>query len=130
MGGVLLIDDDEDLLAAMGDLIAALGAAPVVALRSLAELVDAAPRALRCELAIVDVNLGAGVPTGLDVYEWLRARSFAGRVAFLTGHAINHPLVRRACRLGAARLYQKPIELRDLVELLGVEAPRPLAHRR
>ena len=28
MGGVLLIDDDEDLLAAMSDLIAALGRSP------------------------------------------------------------------------------------------------------
>ncbi len=130
MGGVLLIDDDEDLLDALSDLIAAVGGGPVLALGSLDELVAAAPRALGCALAIVDINLGPGAPSGIDVYEWLLAHSFAGRIAFLTGHARNHPLVKRACRIGGAEVHQKPIELPELIELLGVAAPQRLARRR
>src|SRR6266498_266894 len=39
MGGVLVIDDDEDLLGALSDLIAALSQRPCLTMRSLAELV-------------------------------------------------------------------------------------------
>jgi len=118
MGGVLVIDDDEDLLGALSDLIAALSQRPCLTMRSLAELVSAAPSALECDLAVVDINLGSGEPTGIDVYEWLRARGFRGRIVFLTGHAFSHPLVQRACALGHARVLRKPIGVVELRALL------------
>jgi FixJ family two-component response regulator len=129
MGAVLLIDNDQDLLEALGDLIALVSGQPCLALRSLGELVDAATRALECELAIVDINLDPGAPSGIDVYAWLRSQRFSGRIVFLTGHAQGHPLVQRACQLGHARVFRKPIELVELNALIrGVPAP-PLVPR-
>ncbi len=86
---------------------------------SFAELVESREAVLACELAVLDVNLGAGQPSGLDAYEWLKREGFAGRVVFLTGHAPSHPLVQRAHRLGDARVFAKPItseELRSLID--------------
>jgi FixJ family two-component response regulator len=119
MGGVFLIDDDEDLLGALGDLIALISHRPCLTVGSLADLIAVAARALECELGIVDVNLGVDEPSGLDVYDWLRAQRFAGRIVFLSGHAPAHPLVQKACRLGHAQVFRKPIDvscLRAVIE--------------
>jgi DNA-binding response OmpR family regulator len=116
-GCVLLLDDDDDLREAIGDLLGLFGAR-CLALPSVAELNAAAASALRCRLAILDVNLGDGQPSGVDAYEWLRAHDFRGRIVFLTGHAATHPAVARAAGLGV-RVLAKPIEsseLRALVE--------------
>src|SRR5262249_22772584 len=91
---VVLIDDDEDLRASIADLVESCGKR-CLAVGSLAELVDHRAAALACELAIVDVNLGAAKPSGIDAYEWLRGEGFDGRIVFLTGHAPSHPLVSR-----------------------------------
>jgi FixJ family two-component response regulator len=129
MGGVLLIDNDQDLLEALSDLIAVVSRQPCLALRSLAELLDVGAQALDCELAIVDINLGAGAPSGVDVYGWLRSQRFRGRIVFLTGHAHAHPLVQRACRLGHAQVLRKPIELNELSALILGQAAPPIAPR-
>src|SRR5579862_5380074 len=52
--------------------------------------------ALGSRLAILDVNLGPGCPSGLDAHSWLAAEHFSGRIVFLTGHAQSYPLVERA----------------------------------
>jgi hypothetical protein len=49
-------------------------------------MVELAPKVLNCTLAILDVNLGAGNPSGVDAYRWLKQERFVGRVVFLTGH--------------------------------------------
>ena len=116
-GSVLLLDDDDDLREAIADLLGLFGAR-CVAMPSLRALVDAQAAALGCTLAILDVNLGDGQPSGVEAYEWLRGQGFAGRIVFLTGHAASHPAVARAARLGV-RVLAKPIEsseLRALVE--------------
>lgn len=74
-------------------------------------------RRLACRVAILDVNLGEGQPTGVDAYEWLRAHSFAGSVVFLTGHAPTHPAVALAVKSGA-RVLAKPIKIDELHALL------------
>lgn len=114
---VLLIDDDEDVLDTMGDLVRLLGGS-CVALSGFAELLERREEALRCALAIVDVNLGADEPSGLDVYTWLRAARFPGRVMFLSGYADNHPFVERARALVGARVVQKPLGLAQLCAAL------------
>jgi FixJ family two-component response regulator len=114
MGSVFVVDDDEDVCAAIADLIANMSQQPCLRLGGLAELVKLGARALACELAIIDINLGAGAPTGIDVYDWLRGHGFRGRIVFLTGHAHGHPLVKRACALGHAQVVQKPIEVDEL----------------
>jgi FixJ family two-component response regulator len=120
--GVLLLDDDDDLREALSDLVPLLTGQRCLALASLAELIARRDEALGCTLAILDINLGPGQPSGLDAYAWLIDERFGGRIAFLTGHARSHPLVARAATLGGARVYQKPIDLQELRELLGAPA--------
>jgi FixJ family two-component response regulator len=117
--GVLLLDDDDDLREALGDLVPLLTGQRCLALASLAELIAHRDEVMACSLAILDINLGPGQPSGLDAYAWLTSERFGGRVTFLTGHARSHPLVARAATLGGARVYQKPIDIHELRELLG-----------
>jgi FixJ family two-component response regulator len=64
--------------------------------------------------AVLDINLGAGEPTGIDAYHWLRSHGFSGRVIFLTGHAASHPLVREARLIGDAVVLEKPTRIGQL----------------
>jgi FixJ family two-component response regulator len=120
MGGVLIIDDDDDLRDALGELTAKLRRQPGVVVGSLGELAELEARALECSLAIIDINLGPGVPNGIDVYDWLRARRFAGRIVFLSGHGPSHPLVERASTLANAHVVRKPMSDEELRELVGL----------
>jgi ActR/RegA family two-component response regulator len=64
--------------------------------------------------AILDVNLGPGEPSGVDVAAWVRAHHPDARIVFMTGHAPNHPLVRAAS--GAdGEVLAKPIDTKRLI---------------
>jgi DNA-binding response OmpR family regulator len=112
----LVIDDDEDLRLSVAMVFDVLGRR-CLALPSFAAMVDARQEVLACDLAILDVNLGHAVPSGVDAYEWLRSQEFRGRILFLTGHALSHPLVARVSALGE-RVLRKPISTEDLRALI------------
>ena len=82
------------------------------------QLKDAAQEALRSELALLDINLGLGQPSGIDAYNWLRERSYQGRIVFVTGHAFGHPLVDEARRIGGAAVLAKPVPFDQLTKLI------------
>ncbi len=116
---VLLLDDDHDLLDTLREVITDVCHTPSVSAGSYDELVALGKKALGCQVAILDVNLGPDRPSGVDACEWLLDHGFKGRIVFLTGHARTHPAVERACQLRAASVHQKPISLdalRSLVE--------------
>ena len=115
---VAVLDDDEDILEALGGLIDLYTRTPTLCLRSYAALVAARADVLDCRLAILDINLGAGQPSGVDAFRWLKGERFGGRVVFLTGHGQHHPQVREASALDGATLWRKPIEGSDLKLLL------------
>ena len=92
-GGVLLLDDDDDLLATLSELVRLLTNGPCLAVSSLSALIARRDEALACTRAILDINLGPGQPSGLDAYAWLKRERFAGSIVFLTGQARSHPLV-------------------------------------
>jgi DNA-binding NtrC family response regulator len=121
---VLLLDDDDDLLDAVSDLIRLLSGATCVRARSFSEVVEQRDEALACEHAVLDINLGPAQPSGLDVYRWLTEHRFAGSVAFLTGHARSHPLVARAVAIEGVTVYQKPIGVDELRQILAVPSAR------
>jgi ActR/RegA family two-component response regulator len=75
-------------------------------------------RALVCKVALLDINLGEGKPSGIDAYRWLLRNRFGGRIAFLTGHARRHPLVEEANRLGTVRIFTKPAPIETLLEFI------------
>lgn len=118
LGGVLLLDDDDDLLATLGELITLMTGRRCVLAHSLDEIVARRADALACGDAILDINLGRGKPSGVDVYAWLRQEGFAGRIFFLTGHARSHPVVARARALDGVEVHQKPIDSDELRRML------------
>lgn len=124
--GVLLLDDDDDMLSTISDLVRLLTQRPCVTAHSVAELIAHADDALRCSDAILDINLGPAQPSGLEAFAWLKEHHFAGRIAFLTGHAHSHPLVARAGAIDGVVVYQKPIDTDELCRLLGAPAPQEL----
>jgi DNA-binding NtrC family response regulator len=115
---VLFLDDDDDLRDAMTDVLALLGH-HCVALASYAQLTDLGDGAASFQVAMLDINLGPGVPSGVDAFRWLRDRRFQGQIFFLTGHGRSHPMVLEATRLGEARVVQKPMTFEQLAALLA-----------
>ena len=118
---VLVLEDDEDLRAVMRDLLRVSCRAECVDVGSFDELLDARDAALRCDIALLDVNLGAGLPSGIDAYRWLRENGFQGTIAFLTGHARTHPLVQQASDIADVNVLEKPIA-GDVLQRLACEA--------
>lgn len=115
---VLFLDDDDDLRATFIDLVRTIFARECHGIGSHRDLIALGERALRCGVAILDINLGPEVPTGIDSYGWLRKHGYEGRIVFLTGHAASHPLVMEARRLGDAEVVSKPVSLVALTSLL------------
>ena len=116
---VLLVDDDEDLRAAMDEVLHRLGVRRLVEAGSLRDVEDQREEALACQLALVDINLGYGEPTGINVFEWLEREGFSGRVVFLTGHGSLDPRVQRAASLAGSQVASKPLttaKLREMIE--------------
>jgi DNA-binding NtrC family response regulator len=114
---ILLLDDDEDLLESVSDLLESLSACRVWKARSVDELGRIDGQALVSRVAILDINLGPGVPSGIDALRWLRERGFAGDAVFLTGHARGFPLVEEAHRMGV-RVLSKPLAIDNLLSLV------------
>jgi DNA-binding NtrC family response regulator len=116
---VLFLDDDDDLREIAVELFGAMGIIcdAAASAAELEEVFDAHGDAI--DLAILDINLGAGRPSGIDAYRWLRRHGYAGRIAFLTGHGRSHPLVDEAIRTGDASVHEKPVSAPELRALLG-----------
>jgi FixJ family two-component response regulator len=121
---LIFLDDDDDLRGAMSEMMEVFGH-ECVCVASYEGLVALGERVLTARLAILDINLGPGRPSGLDAFRWLRAHRFAGAIVFLTGHARSHPLVAEATRMGQARLLEKPIHPEDLDALLTGQRASP-----
>jgi FixJ family two-component response regulator len=118
-GFVLFVEDNDDLREVFVDLVAVAFGHRCIGVSSYRELVALGKEALRCAVAVLDINLGPNQPSGIDAYTWLREKGFTGRIVFLTGHADNHPLVVEANRIGDAEVFVKPIEpdrLKSIVE--------------
>jgi len=93
-------------------------AADSLKVAGLAEVRDLEREALSCDFAILDINLGAHQPSGLDVYRWLKNHEYRGRILFLTGHAKDHPLVIEARRIEGVPVCEKPFDIGRLISLL------------
>ena len=116
---VLLVDDDEDLRAAMHEVLQELGVRQLVEAGSLRDVKNHRDDALACQLALVDINLGYGEPTGIDVFEWCEREGFAGRVVFVTGHGSQDPRVQQAASLAGAEIVSKPLSMDKLRDVLS-----------
>lgn len=116
---VLVLEDDEDLRSILCELLSLSGEDVRVSAGCLEDLRRERVEALGCGLALLDINLGAGVSSGLDAYRWLKDNGFSGKTVFFTGHARSHPLVREALELPHVQVLSKPIAAKALLELVG-----------
>jgi DNA-binding response OmpR family regulator len=115
---LLIVDDDEDLREVIVDVTLRLGIERHVLAAGLAQVQLQRDQALATGLAIIDVNLGPGHPTGVEVCEWLRREGFRNRIVFFTGHAEDDPRVIAAASVPGARIMTKPISISELHGLL------------
>jgi DNA-binding NtrC family response regulator len=113
---ILMVDDDVDLRAMFAELMRSLNGDCITA-ASLGDVERQRSTVLACSLAILDLNLGANVPSGIDVYHWLLRAHFSGKIIFLTGYGPDDPLVQEASRLPNAPTLSKPIDVDQLTEL-------------
>jgi DNA-binding response OmpR family regulator len=118
MRRIFVLEDDADLRHLLCQVLLLGGASGCVPLASYAELRAREAEALASDLALIDINLGPDVPSGIDAYRWLRERDFAGEIVFLTGHARAHPLVRQAVEIPGVRLLDKPVASETLMALV------------
>jgi DNA-binding NtrC family response regulator len=115
---VLVLEDDTDLRELLDEMLLAAGADSCVIAGTVADLHRRESEVLGCDLAILDINLGPGQPSGVDACRWLVNRRFGGRIVFLTGHACSCPLVVEAARIAQASILAKPLSVSRLAELL------------
>lgn len=114
---VLIVDDDVDLCVLMRELFQGRGHRAVLA-KSLDDLRTQQDAVMNCQVVFIDIDLGPGLPDGIEIFKWLRQRHFAGKIYFFTGHALNHPQVRRALELGKVEVLSKPLTPQQLLGFL------------
>jgi DNA-binding NtrC family response regulator len=117
MKSVLLLDDDKDLCSVLSEIIRDIGSPVCTCVFSLEDLKKTDNLNLY-DLALLDVNLGDGAPSGIDAYNWLMEKGFKGKVAFFTGHARSHPLVKKALEIPSVTLIEKPAEMSQIEALI------------
>jgi DNA-binding NtrC family response regulator len=128
MQKVLLVDDDSTLLSSLGEFLELTTGVTCVMFEGLSDLAANEQKALDRDiiLAVIDINLGSGRPSGIDVYQWLSDHKFREKCVFLTGHAKDHPLVKQAGELKGVEVCEKPMEMDRLISLIedrkGAEA--------
>jgi ActR/RegA family two-component response regulator len=114
---VLILEDDADLGWTYLQILRNRTNRSVILAQSLQELMDNSETVLKSRVAFLDINLGAGQPNGLDAYEWLRQNNFQGRIYFLTGHAMSHPLVAKASQLESVEVLSKPMDIDEFLKM-------------
>lgn len=105
---VLLLDDDPDMCALMRETFEGFRVEDVTLCNSYQEVVDLGEKILGYDLVFLDVNLGLGHKTGVDVFNWMTQIGFKNRVVFFTGHARSYPLLVDALRRPRVGLLEKP----------------------
>jgi DNA-binding NtrC family response regulator len=118
MKRVLLLDDDIDLCEVMVEMTLELGATACMAVSSLAELKKITKIRHRFDLIFIDMNLGFGEPSGIEVYDWLREIGYNGQVAFFSGHDRTHPMIQMALEYPNVSLLEKPPSSSELEAIL------------
>jgi DNA-binding NtrC family response regulator len=117
MRTVLFVDDSSDLCQVIEAMCQLLPEVECVCVTSMSAVQERAELVLRTGLAILDVNLGPGEPSGVDIYRWLRGRNYHGKTVFLSGHARTDPRVEEAVRVSGVDFFQKPLAF-DQIEAL------------
>ena len=117
MRSVLFVDDSSDICQVIEAMCQSLPEVECVCVTSMSAAQERAAQVLQTGLAILDVNLGPGEPSGVDIYRWLRVKNYRGKIVFLSGHARTDPQVEEAARMSGVDFFQKPLAF-DQIEAL------------
>jgi len=119
MRSVLFVDDSSDICEIVEVMCHQLvPEVECVCARSMSAVEEKAGQALRTALAILDVNLGPGEPSGIEIYQWLKGKEYGGKIVFLSGHARTDPQVEAAGRISGVDFFQKPLAFGQIEALL------------
>ncbi len=111
---IVFLDDNEDLRVLLPLMVGSALDVHAVSFGSLAEMQQERETVLQSDVAILDINLGPGMPDGIDAFHWLRDQGFRGKILFLTGHARANPQVAKAVVSGA-EILEKPLHPDQLI---------------
>ncbi len=103
MGRVSVVDDDAEVLGAIGSLLRATGFEVRLYETTEAFLADGVPEVASC--LVLDVRLREA--NGIEFQEWMAERGIAIPVVLITGHA-DIPMTVRGMRAGAIDVLPKP----------------------
>jgi FixJ family two-component response regulator len=118
MRTVLFVDDSSDLCEVVEFMCQSLPEVECVCVTSMSAVLERAVQVLQTGLAILDVNLGPGEPSGVEIYRWLKGQNYRGKIVFLSGHARTDPLVEDAARISGVDFFQKPLAFGQLETLI------------
>ena len=113
---VLIVDDDLELCELMKQLLEARGCSVCIC-HTLSQVETEFSKISGCDVVFIDIDLGSRQPNGVEVYKYLLANDFPGRIYFLTGHGKSHPQVVRAREIGAVDVLSKPIAPNEILRL-------------
>ncbi len=117
VSGVVL-EDDADLRELLGMAFESSGVDQVIAAASVQEMQALVPDPRNCAFAVLDINLGDRVPSGIDGARWLRRAGFSGRLLLITGHAGQYSDMPQICAELSAELVQKPAPFERIAALV------------
>jgi len=118
MRTVLFVDDSFDTCQVIEVMCQSLPEVECVCVTSMSAVLESAGQVLRTCLAILDVNLGPGEPSGVDIYRWLKGQNYRGKIVFLSGHARTDPQVEEAARISGVDFFQKPLGFGQIEALI------------
>ncbi len=118
MRTVLFVDDDSDLCQIIELMCQSLPGVECICVGSMSAVLKRAEQVERTSLAILDVNLGSGEPSGIEVCRWLKGHNYRGRIVFLSGHARMDPRVGEAGGISGIDFFQKPMGFDQIEALL------------
>lgn len=118
MKKVLFLDDDKSLCFLMVELFAESRDIEIVTASSYAQFITHEKDILTFDIIFLDVNLGAGCPTGLDAFQWLREKDYRNKIVFFTGHALSYPEVKEALKTPNVFNLEKPAPIKKIEDLI------------
>jgi DNA-binding NtrC family response regulator len=118
MNTVLFVDDSSDLCQLMELMCQSLPGIECICVPSMSAVLERAAQVLRTNVAILDVNLGPGEPSGIEIYRWLKVQNYRGKIVFLSGHTRTAPEVVEATKISGVQFFQKPLAFDQLEALI------------